>query len=135
MFKKGIKHIFRGSVPVYQDAIVPALIFKDFPAVKRIANLGADYEYGRTAWKMFHTTLKKFRPAKSTKVGVPDTCKRREVWSQRLNTSRSILSSWASSVGERATQASVAGDAARRRYHGVDFPANVVVEIALEVPS
>ncbi len=62
VYKKGIKHIFRGSVPVYQDAIVPALVFKDFPNVKRIANLGADYEYGRTSWQMFHTTLKKFRP-------------------------------------------------------------------------
>ena len=62
VYKEGIKHIFRGSVPLYQDAILPALIFKDFPAVKRIANLGADYEYGRTIWRMFHTTLRKFRP-------------------------------------------------------------------------
>jgi branched-chain amino acid transport system substrate-binding protein len=62
VFRQGIKHIFRGSAPVYQDAILPALVFKDFPAVKRIANLGADYEYGRTAWQMFHTTLRKFRP-------------------------------------------------------------------------
>ena len=62
VFKQGIKHIFRGSAPVYQDAILPALVFRDFPAVKRIANLGADYEYGRTAWQMFHTTLQKFRP-------------------------------------------------------------------------
>ncbi len=62
VYRQGIKHIFRGSVPLYQDAILPALIFKDFPAVKRIANLGADYEYGRTIWRMFHTTLRKFRP-------------------------------------------------------------------------
>jgi branched-chain amino acid transport system substrate-binding protein len=62
VFKKGIKHIFRGSVPVYQDAILPALVFKDNKDIKRIANLGADYEYGRTSWAMFHTTLKKFRP-------------------------------------------------------------------------
>lgn len=58
VYKQGIKHIFRNSVPVYQDAIVPALIFKDNPAVKRIATLGADYEYGRTSWKMFQATLK-----------------------------------------------------------------------------
>ena len=62
VFKKGIKQIFRGSVPVYQDAILPALVFKDNNDIKRIANLGADYEYGRTSWAMFHTTLKKFRP-------------------------------------------------------------------------
>src|SRR5215813_4279939 len=62
VFKNGIKHIFRGSVPVYQDAILPALVFKDNMDIKRIANLGADYEYGRTSWAMFTTTLKKFRP-------------------------------------------------------------------------
>ena len=62
VFKKRIKHIFRGSVPVYQDAILPALVFRDNKDIKRIANLGADYEYGRTSWAMFHTTLKKFRP-------------------------------------------------------------------------
>jgi branched-chain amino acid transport system substrate-binding protein len=62
VFKKGIKHIFRGSVPVYQDAILPALVFKDNKDIKRIANLGADYEYGRTSWAMFQNTLKKYRP-------------------------------------------------------------------------
>jgi branched-chain amino acid transport system substrate-binding protein len=62
VFKKGIKHIFRGSVPVYQDAILPALVFKDNKDIKRIANLGADYEYGRTSWAMFHSTLRKHRP-------------------------------------------------------------------------
>ncbi len=56
------KHIFRGSVPVYQDAILPALVFKDNKDIKRIANLGADYEYGRTSWAMFQNTLKKYRP-------------------------------------------------------------------------
>ena len=60
VYKKGIKQIFRGSVPVYQDAILPALVFKDNNDIKRIANLGADYEYGRTSWAMFHTTLKKW---------------------------------------------------------------------------
>ncbi len=62
VFKQGIKHIFRGSTPIYQDGILPALVFKDFRAVKRIATLGTDNVYGRTAWQMFHTTLQKSRP-------------------------------------------------------------------------
>ncbi len=60
--QKGIKEIVRVSVPVYQDAILAALIFKDFPDIKRWANIGADYEYGIVDWNMFKDTLKKFRP-------------------------------------------------------------------------
>ena len=60
--QKGIKEIVRVSVPVYQDAILAALIFKDMPNVKRWATIGADYEYGIVSWNMFKETLKKFRP-------------------------------------------------------------------------
>jgi branched-chain amino acid transport system substrate-binding protein len=59
---KGIKEIVRVSVPVYQDAIVAALIFKDRPEIKRWATIGADYEYGYVAWNLFKETLKKYRP-------------------------------------------------------------------------
>lgn len=60
--QKGIKEIVRVSVPVYQDAIIAALIFKDRPEIKRWATIGADYEYGYVAWNMFKETLKKYRP-------------------------------------------------------------------------
>ena len=59
---KGIKEIVRVSVPVYQDAIVAALIFKDRPEVKRWATIGADYEYGYVSWNLFKETLRKYRP-------------------------------------------------------------------------
>jgi len=59
---KGIQEIVRVSEPVYQDSILAALIFKDFPTIKRWATIGADYEYGIVAWNMFKDTLKKFRP-------------------------------------------------------------------------
>jgi branched-chain amino acid transport system substrate-binding protein len=59
---KGIKEIVRVSVPVYQDAIVAAMIFKDRPDIKRWATIGADYEYGYVAWNLFKETLKKYRP-------------------------------------------------------------------------
>jgi len=59
---KKIKEIVRVSVPVYQDAIVAALIFKDRPEIKRWATIGADYEYGVVAWNMFKETLKRYRP-------------------------------------------------------------------------
>jgi branched-chain amino acid transport system substrate-binding protein len=59
---KKIKEIVRVSVPVYQDAIVAALIFKDRPEIKRWATIGADYEYGVVAWNMFKETLRKYRP-------------------------------------------------------------------------
>src|SRR3990172_9980693 len=59
---KGIKEIVRVSVPVYQDAIIAALIFKDRMDIKRWANIGADYEYGYTSWNLFKETLKKYRP-------------------------------------------------------------------------
>ncbi|HLC41947.1 MAG TPA: ABC transporter substrate-binding protein [Methylomirabilota bacterium] len=59
---KKIKEIVRVSVPVYQDAIIAALIFKDRPEIKRWATIGADYEYGYASWSMFKDTLKKYRP-------------------------------------------------------------------------
>jgi branched-chain amino acid transport system substrate-binding protein len=59
---KGIKEIVRVSVPVYQDAIVAALIFKDRRDIKRWATIGADYEYGYVSWNMFKETLQKYRP-------------------------------------------------------------------------
>lgn len=59
---RGIQEIVRVSVPVYQDAILAALIFKDMPHIKRWANIGADYEYGIVSWNLFKETLKKFRP-------------------------------------------------------------------------
>jgi len=59
---KGIKEIVRVSVPVYQDAIIAALIFKDRKDIKRWANIGADYEYGYVSWNLFKETLKKYRP-------------------------------------------------------------------------
>lgn len=59
---KGIKEIVRVSVPVYQDGILAALIFKDRQDIKRWANIGADYEYGYVCWNLFKDTLKKFRP-------------------------------------------------------------------------
>ncbi|MBI3002557.1 MAG: ABC transporter substrate-binding protein [candidate division NC10 bacterium] len=57
-----IKEIVRVAVPVYQDAILPALIFKDRPELKRFATIGSDYEYGYSTWSMFKETMKKFRP-------------------------------------------------------------------------
>lgn len=60
--EKGIKEIVRVSVPVYQDAILAALIFKDRMDIKRWANIGADYEYGHASWALFRDTLKKYRP-------------------------------------------------------------------------
>ncbi len=59
--EKHINEIVRVSEPVYQDAILAALLFKDFPDVKRWANIGADYEYGIVSWNMFKDTLKKYR--------------------------------------------------------------------------
>ncbi len=62
VYEQGIKNIFRISVPVYQDSIIAAMIFKDFPEIKRWAGINCDYEYGRTAWTLFKSTLKKYRP-------------------------------------------------------------------------
>ena len=59
---KGINEIVRVSVPVYQDAIIAALIFKDRKDIKRWANIGADYEYGYVSWNLFKETLRKYRP-------------------------------------------------------------------------
>lgn len=61
VFKKGMKQLFRTSVPVYQDAIASAFIARDFP-VKRWATISPDYEYGHTSWKMFRATMKRLKP-------------------------------------------------------------------------
>lgn len=61
VYKKGMKQLFRTSVPVYQDAIASAFIAKDFP-LKRWATISPDYEYGHTSWKMFRATLKRLKP-------------------------------------------------------------------------
>ncbi len=62
VYEEGIKNIFRISVPVYQDSIIAAMIFKDFPEIKKWAGINCDYEYGRTSWTLFKSTLKKYRP-------------------------------------------------------------------------
>lgn len=62
VYEKGMKRNFRISVPTYQDGILPALVVKDMPEIKRIAAIHADYEYGRASWAMFKDTLKKYRP-------------------------------------------------------------------------
>ncbi len=62
VYGKGIKQIFRISAPVYQESILAALIFKDFPNIKRWAGIHSDYEYGYVSWALFQETLKKFRP-------------------------------------------------------------------------
>jgi len=61
VYKQGIKHIFRVSVPVYQDGILTAWIAKDLP-VRKWAGINPDYEYGRVCWDLFKTTLKALRP-------------------------------------------------------------------------
>lgn len=56
VYGEGNKHIFRISVPVYQDAILPALIFCDpqkYPDLKVYGSMMANYEYGKTSWSMF----------------------------------------------------------------------------------
>lgn len=61
VYAKGIRQLFRTSVPLYQDSIAGALVAKDFP-VKRWAGILPDYEYGYSSWKLFKHTLKKLRP-------------------------------------------------------------------------
>lgn len=60
--EKGIKQIFRMSVPVYQDSILASHIFKEFPDIKKWAGIHSDYEYGYVTWSLFKETLKKYRP-------------------------------------------------------------------------
>jgi len=65
VYEKGIKQIFRISVPVYQDCIAMGLLAKDeekFPGIKRVAGINPDYEYGRVSWALFKHFLKKHRP-------------------------------------------------------------------------
>ena len=59
---KGIKQIFRIAAPVYQESNLAALIFKEFPNIKRWAGIHCDYEYGYSTWALFKDTLKKYRP-------------------------------------------------------------------------
>lgn len=61
VYENDHRNVFRMSVPVYQDAIVAALIVAEMPEITRIANIGADYEYGRTAWDMFQEALSEHR--------------------------------------------------------------------------
>lgn len=61
VFKQGIKHIFRVSVPTYQDGILAAWVAKDLP-IKKWAGINPDYEYGRVSWEFFKNTLKALRP-------------------------------------------------------------------------
>ncbi len=56
VYRQGNKYIFRISAPVYQDAIVAALIFCDpekYPDLKVYGSMMANYSYGKTAWSMF----------------------------------------------------------------------------------
>lgn len=62
VWRKGIKHIFRTTVPTYQEGLLPALVFKDFMHIKRWAGINCDYEYGYVSWSLFKETLKKYRP-------------------------------------------------------------------------
>jgi len=62
IYQKGLRNTFRICVPTYQDGILPAMIFKDRPEIKRIASLAAAYSYGYDSWEMFEKTLKKYRP-------------------------------------------------------------------------
>jgi len=59
---KGIKQIFRIAAPVYQESNLAALIFRDFPNIKKWAGIHCDYEYGYSVWALFKDTLKKYRP-------------------------------------------------------------------------
>jgi branched-chain amino acid transport system substrate-binding protein len=62
VYGKGIKQIFRIAAPVYQEGNLAALIFKEFPNIKRWAGIHCDYEYGYSSWALFKDTLKKYRP-------------------------------------------------------------------------
>src|SRR5262245_64773259 len=57
---KKIKEIVRVSVPIYQDAVTAALIFKDGQELKRRANVGGDYDSGYTHWNLCKAALKKY---------------------------------------------------------------------------
>jgi branched-chain amino acid transport system substrate-binding protein len=59
---QGIKEIFRISAPIYQDSILPAMIFKDSPNIKRWTGIHGDYEAGYVVWGLFKDYLKKYRP-------------------------------------------------------------------------
>ncbi len=62
VYKKGIKEIFRMSVPVYQEGALGYLCGEKFPEVKTIAGINPDYEYGRVAWQLFKHYLRQVRP-------------------------------------------------------------------------
>jgi len=61
-YGQGIRQIFRAAVPVYQDSILAARIFAEREDIKRWANIGADYEYGRVCWALFKHELSRLRP-------------------------------------------------------------------------
>ena len=58
----GGDHIFRIVVPFYQDAILSALYFSNWPDIKTWAILVADYEYGWVVKELFEKTIAKHRP-------------------------------------------------------------------------
>jgi branched-chain amino acid transport system substrate-binding protein len=60
--KPGGDHLFRITMPFYQDALLSALYFKDRPDIKKIANMAADYEYGWYVGDLFKESLAKHRP-------------------------------------------------------------------------
>lgn len=61
VYKRGIKHCFRASIPLYLDGIGGSLVAKDFN-LKRWAFIIPDYEYGHTGIKLFKSTLKSLQP-------------------------------------------------------------------------
>ena len=61
IYKKGIKEVFRLSVPVYQDGVLAAIVASYLPA-KKWACVHPDYEYGYSSWELFQKTLSKLRP-------------------------------------------------------------------------
>jgi len=61
IYKKGIKEVFRITVPVYQDGTLAAFIAAQLPAT-RWACVHPDYEYGYSSWELFQKTLSKLRP-------------------------------------------------------------------------
>ena len=58
----GGDHVFRITQPFYQDAILSALYFSEWPEIKTWAILSADYEYGWTVRDLFKESMEKHRP-------------------------------------------------------------------------
>lgn len=58
----GGDHVFRITQPFYQDAILSALYFSEWPEIETWADLAADYEYGWAVRELFKDTMEKHRP-------------------------------------------------------------------------